>query len=76
VLEASAALDPADQLRLADLVAGQLLSEERASDWYAAVAGRPLPPDIRASVIERWTAIDPARAASARDPDAGAAEPT
>ena len=66
VLEASAALPAAEQVRLAEFVAANLLSEERASDWYATVAERELPPDVRARLLERWADIDADRAASAR----------
>jgi hypothetical protein len=40
VLDASAGLSPDDQLRLADFVGRNLLSEERAQDWDAAVRAR------------------------------------
>jgi hypothetical protein len=66
VLEASAALPPAEQVRLATFVAGQLLSEERASDWYAAVAERPLPAADFERLFAGWSLIDRDRAAAAR----------
>lgn len=66
VLAASAALSPEDQLRLAGFVAGNLLSEERASDWYGAVSGRDLPAPALARLLDRWSEIDPERAAAAR----------
>jgi hypothetical protein len=66
VLDASEALDAADQLRLAEFVAGQLLSEERASDWYATISQRELGAAILGRVLERWASFDPERAAAAR----------
>jgi hypothetical protein len=66
VLAASVAVSPEDQLRLAEFVAGNLLSEERASDWYAAVSERGLPARILVRLLDRWSELDPERAAVAR----------
>jgi hypothetical protein len=43
VLDASAALRPAEQVRLTEFVVGRLLSDDRAAAWLAEVASRGLP---------------------------------
>ena len=43
VLNASAALAPADQVRLTEFVVGRLLSDDRAAAWLAELASRGLP---------------------------------
>jgi hypothetical protein len=43
VLEASAALPPAEQVRLTEFVVGRLLSDDRAAAWLAELATRGLP---------------------------------
>lgn len=43
VLDASAALPPAEQVRLTEFVVGRLLSDDRAAAWLAELASRGLP---------------------------------
>jgi hypothetical protein len=43
VLDASAALPPADQVRLTEFVVGRLVSDDRAAAWLTELASRGLP---------------------------------
>lgn len=61
VLDASAALPAADQVRLAEFVVGRLLSDDRAADWLGKLVERPLPAEALGRLKALWADLDPGR---------------
>jgi hypothetical protein len=58
VLDASAALPAAEQVRLTEFVVGRLLSDDRAAAWLAELAGRGLPPEPARRLEELAANVD------------------
>jgi hypothetical protein len=58
VLDASAALPAAEQVRLTEFVVGRLLSDDRAAAWLAELAGRGLPPESARRLEELAANVD------------------